>query len=758
MTPRTRKRFPVCIAMLAVLLLAALCPMGAFADAGEYGITVKCSSVSGENEIKVTAQNADNILGNGTLWYDVQSNTIKTKGSISGDLTITVESSTPVDVDLSMSCTETSGENSHIVNGDLTVTGARDVTLVQESTGENYAGNVVEGNVDVTCTGAFVLKNEGGSSSNGRNAAKVVHVYSAASVENEGGIEEIIIDQSGSVKLGNEWGYVTQKLTITSAADVDISGYVYDDDNAVLSGTANITCTGKVTMNTNGTAARQLTINNASSAEITAQAYSRSALFGPVTLNNIAGAVIVKNTESSGDAIKDNNFTYTPPAGKAADYSYSEDDGATWKLTRLDWLQGKSCIKLEASSTYNVTIAGRQVTEANKGNVLYDDGAEVVYDSAANKLTVKKFITNCANLNIVGDGDTDIEIVCENQSLFRGDSYDKDLTITGAKNVTVTGTSNGADQGFFPGDASITCSGNITLQNPVGPIAEGDLTLECPGTVQVQSPAGVPVSAAKYLLYWATYSKGNGTQSRMLVGSGPEDAQKSIGTSYADDSDASYFNAVPIYEVSVTSGTASAQQAEKDIDGDLWAEEGTIVTLTADPAPEEQLFAGWQVVSGPAGWAFDGQTDSFTMPAGPVELKAVYRSPDAPEPAPVEPEAPAANDSFGEGVAFVALGSAAVYGGYEIATRVILNELLPEGAAIPKNRAELALMVWNTAGCPEPAAAPTLADVAPETAKAAQWCVEQGLLEAEPDGTFDPTGWTPKFRVIEVWNKAFPKE
>ena len=112
----------------------------------------------------------------------------------------------------------------------------------------------------------------------------------------------------------------------------------------------------------------------------------------------------------------------------------------------------------------------------------------------------------------------------------------------------------------------------------------------------------------------------------------------------------------------------------------------------------------------------------------------------------------------GGAIAAVVLGSAAVWGGYEVVTRVILNELLPEGAAIPANRGQLALLVWNNAGRPEPAAQPAFADVADAVmAKAAQWCVEQGIMEAKSADTFKPEGWTPKFNVIETWNKAFPK-
>ena len=117
-----------------------------------------------------------------------------------------------------------------------------------------------------------------------------------------------------------------------------------------------------------------------------------------------------------------------------------------------------------------------------------------------------------------------------------------------------------------------------------------------------------------------------------------------------------------------------------------------------------------------------------------------------------------ASSAAGGAIAAVAVGGAAIWGGYEIATRVILHSLLPEGAAIPANRGQLALLIWTEKGKPEPAAQPAFADVAdPDMAKAAQWCTEQGTMDAKGD-CFEPEGWTPKFKVIEVWNKAFPKQ
>ena len=203
-----------------------------------------------------------------------------------------------------------------------------------------------------------------------------------------------------------------------------------------------------------------------------------------------------------------------------------------------------------------------------------------------------------------------------------------------------------------------------------------------------------------------------------------------------------------------------------------WADVGEMATITAEI--DEAIFPGmvfdyWEIVT-PADLKtenIESQTIEFKVPKSEVKLVAHWKS-DALNPS-TDPDAPLDPDfdvdpvddgsgAAGAIVAGAALGGAAVWGGYEITTRVILNDLLPEGAAIPANRGQLALLVWNTAGRPEPAAQPAFADVAdPDMAKAAQWCVEQGTM-ATKDDRFEPEGWTPKFKVIEVWNKAFPKK
>ena len=208
----------------------------------------------------------------------------------------------------------------------------------------------------------------------------------------------------------------------------------------------------------------------------------------------------------------------------------------------------------------------------------------------------------------------------------------------------------------------------------------------------------------------------------------------------------------------------------------VWEEVGDTASITAvlDNSTDEDdigtfpgmTFDYWEIVT-PENLnvtsGLNSETITFEVPECEVKLIAHWKdtttvTPEEPlDPGfPVEPEAPAADGSGA--VIGVAAAGAAIWGGYEITTRVILNDLLPEGAAIPANRGELAMLIWTQKGKPEPAAEPAFTDVSDtELAKAAQWCVEQGLLTAE-DGKFEPDGRTPKWRVIQVWNQAFPKE
>ena len=233
--------------------------------------------------------------------------------------------------------------------------------------------------------------------------------------------------------------------------------------------------------------------------------------------------------------------------------------------------------------------------------------------------------------------------------------------------------------------------------------------------------------------------------------------------------------------VTVEGGTAKSTLGEGS---DIPAEIGTEVKITATPYDAEKYpgmeFVEWEIVypdsfyeKFPGGIPENLQlkldnaksaTTTFEMPVYPVKLIAHWSASPVAKPDPDEPidedfgVEPAPMDTTGGAIAAVAVGGAAIWGGYEIATRVILNGLLPEGAAIPANRGQLALLIWTEKGKPEPAAQPAFADITDaEQAKAAQWCVEQGLLDAR-EGKFESDGWMPKFKTIEIWSKAFPKK
>lgn len=231
--------------------------------------------------------------------------------------------------------------------------------------------------------------------------------------------------------------------------------------------------------------------------------------------------------------------------------------------------------------------------------------------------------------------------------------------------------------------------------------------------------------------------------------------------------------------VTVTGGTAKSTLGESS---DIPAEIGTTVEITATPYDAEKYpgmeFVEWEIKypdsfyeKFPGGIPENLQlkldnaksaTTTFEMPVYPVKLIAHWSASAVADPdEPIDEDfgvEPAPMDTTGGTIAAVAVGGAAIWGGYEIATRVILHNLLPEGAAIPANRGQLALLIWTEKGKPEPAAQPAFADITDaEQAKAAQWCVEQGLLDAR-EGKFESDGWMPKFKTIEIWNKAFPKK
>ena len=225
--------------------------------------------------------------------------------------------------------------------------------------------------------------------------------------------------------------------------------------------------------------------------------------------------------------------------------------------------------------------------------------------------------------------------------------------------------------------------------------------------------------------------------------------------------------------VTVFSVPAKFEEGIGEHSDETWEKVGETATITAEI--DEETFPGmefdyWEVIPTDLDIGdIHSPTISFEVPECEVKLVAHWKAsgmnPIVDPDEDLDPGFGVETESSdggaggaGAAIAGVAIGGAAVWGGYEIATRIILNDLLPAGAAIPANRGQLALLIWTEKGKPEPAAQPAFADITDaELAKAAQWCVEQGLLDAR-EGKFESDGWMPKFKTIEIWNKAFPKK
>ena len=194
---------------------------------------------------------------------------------------------------------------------------------------------------------------------------------------------------------------------------------------------------------------------------------------------------------------------------------------------------------------------------------------------------------------------------------------------------------------------------------------------------------------------------------------------------------------------------------------------GQLVSLTAYPDTDTVHFAQW-VVSGADGAlspadlmdaadepltedAFKQRTLTFKMPAKSLTITAETTAVEPPEQPPQE-DSPLQTVGILVGTTAMFAGCAVI--GYEFVTGSILADLLPKGTAIPSTREQLAVLLWSTAGKPEPTAPAVYSDVAePDTAKAARWAVEAGLLPDMGEGVFTPGKRVTKVQVIRAWSQ-----
>ena len=217
----------------------------------------------------------------------------------------------------------------------------------------------------------------------------------------------------------------------------------------------------------------------------------------------------------------------------------------------------------------------------------------------------------------------------------------------------------------------------------------------------------------------------------------------------------------PDYYTVIVEGGEARNERGDILDSEVALTAGEKITLKLlDETQGEMVFSHWDVNNGDTALAdelaktgFDkmAHETTFTMPAHNLTLTAKYRMPD--EDAPQD-------DSFLMTAAAVTGGAVltglVVWQGYNIFSQVYLNAHLPEGTAIPTNRQQLALLLWNTAGQPEASAAsyvfPDVAD--PDVQTAARWATEQGLFNARKDGTFAPTDSVTTGQVYRAWQKV----
>ena len=181
---------------------------------------------------------------------------------------------------------------------------------------------------------------------------------------------------------------------------------------------------------------------------------------------------------------------------------------------------------------------------------------------------------------------------------------------------------------------------------------------------------------------------------------------------------------------------------------DAYEEDTITLTNTFDGIPEGKFVSSWEVVE-PQGLAIEN--NSFKMPAQSVKLRAIL----ADEPTEEEP-GQTVSGADGGAAAAVILGGAAIGAvTYAVGTQIWMETHLPDGA-IPTSREQLALMLWNAAGRPQPAEAALYADISAEAADtqlAARWCVEQGLMKDYGE-SFKPGKYTFRWQVIKAWNRV----
>ena len=702
--------------------------------------------INGES---VTSKNYNDILG---ICYDIKEKTLKLKDgkSFEGALTITA----PEDVSIDL---EANAPN--VVHGDLTVNGAKNVKVTKLG---DSAAAAIEGKAEISCSGDVILKSFGGNTHDGRNLTKNgLTVHRAKTVTTEGGIsDETNINCTGDIELGNEWGTTVSKLTVKNANNVTVtSGSAY---RSIERG-VDITCSGTVKIS--GTRPIEGDVKIDAGEDVSLECVGDHDVIdikaaGKVELNSY------RRNPNLGKVIftQANDKPYVYFTAKHSEYKDS-------RITRIPEIIESRYLCIEPRETYNITVKNgtAQVGEDTTGLTSAFEGEKVTVSGNNKNPSVTKF----GGWKVISPESFELTEAQKNT--------EENMTFTmPASSVELKASYS------FPApvvDMPVIVTGG-TIRVGGGESQTGTVFVQPGQTVTIE--ADEPAKENESFHHWKVEkdsSKNIGIIEGSLGSETEKGTEKIVFTMPQDGVKLTAVYSIPASvlrsTVTVTGGTAKSTLGEGS---DIPAEIGTTVEITATPYDAEKYpgmeFVEWEIKypdsfyeKFPGGIPENLQlkldnaksaATTFKMPVYPVKLIAHWSASAVADPdEPIDEDfgvEPAPMDTTGGAIAAVAVGGAAIWGGYEIATRVILHNLLPEGADIPANRGQLALLIWTEKGKPEPAAQPAFADITDaEQAKAAQWCVEQGLLDAR-EGKFESDGWMPKFKTIEIWNKAFPKK
>ena len=417
----------------------------------------------------------------------------------------------------------------------------------------------------------------------------------------------------------------------------------------------------------------------------------------------------------------------------------------------------------QESENYDLWVAGKQVTKTNQNDVL--GNGTVAYDPNTHTLTLKQ-----ADLTLNGDAEEGIYCCIQSELADM-------LTITGTAtlsdadgimtagpltldNATLTLTGESGDGVEDAIRAGSQCDKDITIRNSTVTIAdsnaEGDFFhygIRCGNLTVANSTLNVKVGGSAIV---ADELKASGAGT--------------VITAETDASEEQEYYALELDELTLRDGLvlvegkmneskkakiARPEQAptyfkvywvvhpgDEPVNGGM-----QIPGAITSSEEEERLFEGWFLEDGTrledSPYYMGPGADHVGNLDRDVTFYGHWRTAESDE------GSPDGGDGFGTLLAGVAVVGVAGVVAYQVGTELILDQLLPAGVAVPHTRAELAMLLWNTAGRPAPAALPAFADVAdPELAQAAQWAIEQGYLKARADGSFKPDKGVAKWRVI----------